>query len=67
MISTRSTRTSAGVGLEFRNECMLVDLSLSRRFTSSTNVDPTTDFSLAVDLLGFGGGKKVGPAQACRH
>ncbi|MDZ4095937.1 MAG: LPS assembly protein LptD [Paracoccaceae bacterium] len=63
----KKNATSAGVGLEFRNECMLVDLSLSRRFTSSTNVDPTTSFSLAVDLLGFGGGKKVGPAQACRH
>lgn len=59
--------TSAGVGLEFRNECMLFGVSLSRRFTSSTNVDPTTSFNLAVDLLGFGGGTKPGPARSCRH
>ncbi|MDT8855656.1 LPS assembly protein LptD [Paracoccaceae bacterium Fryx2] len=59
--------TSAGLGLAFRNECLQVDLSLSRRFTSSTNVDPTTDFGLSVDLLGFGGGGEAGPARICRR
>jgi LPS-assembly protein len=58
---------SAGLGLEFRNECLSVDLSLSRRFTSSTNVRPTTDFGLQVDLLGFGGGGDAGPARTCRQ
>ncbi len=58
---------SAGVGVEFRNECLLVDLSLSRRFTSSTTVRPTTDFGLQVDLLGFGGAGKAGPARTCRR
>ncbi|RID93448.1 LPS-assembly protein LptD [Gemmobacter lutimaris] len=58
--------TRAGLGLEFRNECLLVDLSLSRRFTSSTSVKPTTDFGLSVDLLGFGGSAKPGPAKKCR-
>ena len=58
--------TRAGVGLEFRNECLLVDLSLSRRFTTSTSVKPTTDFGLSVDLLGFGGSAKPGPARRCR-
>lgn len=62
--SGRATR--AGLGLEFRNECLRVDLSLSRRFTSSTSVKPTTDFGLSVDLLGFGGSAKPGPAQKCR-
>jgi LPS-assembly protein len=59
--------TTAGVGLEFRNECLSVDLSLSRRFTSSTSVQPTTDFGLQVDLLGFGGGQAAGPARTCRR
>jgi len=59
--------SDAGLGLEFRNECLTIDLSLSRRFTSSTSVDPTTDFSLAVSLLGFGGGTAAGPARACRR
>lgn len=56
----------AGVGVEFRNECMSVDLSLSRRFDSSTTVKPSTDIGLSVDLLGFGSGKKPGPAGTCR-
>jgi len=46
--------TSAGLGLEYNNECLNVDLSLSRRFTSSTNVAATTDFGLQVSLNGFG-------------
>lgn len=53
--------TRAGLGLQYENECLLVDLSLSRRFTSSTNVTPTTDFGFSVELTGFGGatGKSV--------
>jgi LPS-assembly protein len=63
-----SERTAnASAGLTFRNECLLVDLSLSRRFTSSTSVKPTTDFALAVELLGFGGGSAAGPARQCRQ
>ena len=57
----------AGLGLTYRNECLLVDLSLSRRFTSSSSVKPTTDFGLSVELLGFGGGSAPGPARQCRR
>ncbi len=63
-VSDRAAR--AGLGLEFRNECLRVDLSLSRRFTSSSSVSPTTDVGLSVELLGFGGGSSPGPARACR-
>jgi LPS-assembly protein len=59
--------TIAGLGLEFRNECIAVDLSLSRRFTSSTSVQPTTDFGLSVDLIGFGSGTAAGPSRQCRR
>lgn len=59
--------SDAGIGLTFSNECLTLDLSLSRRFTSSTNVDPTTDFGLAVNLLGFGSGASSGPARTCRR
>jgi LPS-assembly protein len=45
---------SASVGLNWQNECVAVDLSLSRRFTSSTSVRPTTDVGLKVSLNGFG-------------
>ncbi|KAF0674930.1 LPS-assembly protein LptD [Profundibacterium mesophilum] len=44
----------AGLGLEYRSQCLSVDFSLSRRFTSSTNVSPSTDFGLQLSLAGFG-------------
>ncbi len=59
--------TVAGLGLEFLNECIRFDVSLSRRFTSSTSVNPTTDFGLSLDLVGFGGGVTGGPARICRQ
>ena len=49
-----SQRTAeAGLGLQYRNECVEVNLSLSRRFTSSTIVDPSTDLGITVGLRGF--------------
>lgn len=61
----RDQGTLAGFGVEYRNDCVAVDFSLSRRFTSSTSVSPTTDFGLSVDLIGFGGGKTAGPSRRC--
>jgi LPS-assembly protein len=58
--------TVAALGVEFLNECVKLDVSLSRRFTSSTSVTPTTDFSLSLDLVGFGSGVTGGPARTCR-
>ncbi|MFN3280735.1 MAG: LPS-assembly protein LptD [Tabrizicola sp.] len=58
--------TVAGMGLGFQNECVRLDVSLSRRFTSSTSVKPTTDFELSLDLVGFGSGVSAGPARTCR-
>lgn len=43
----------AGFGLEYRNECVKVELSLSRRFSTSTTVQSSTSFGLTVALLGF--------------
>ena len=57
---------SAGLNLEYRTECIKVDVSLSRRFTSSAQLRPVTNFGLSVDLLGFGGSARPGPARACR-
>jgi LPS-assembly protein len=59
--------TVAGLGLEFLNECVRFDVSLSRRFTSSTSVSPTTDFGLSLDLVGFGSGVTAGPSRTCRQ
>lgn len=57
----------AGLELDFRNECIELTLSLSRRYTSSTSVKPSTDFGLSVELLGFGGGSASGPSRVCRR
>jgi LPS-assembly protein len=63
---TAQDPTRAKLGLRFANECIAVDLSLSRRFTTSTSVTPTTTFGLSVELLGFGGSSAAGPARACK-
>ena len=57
--------TRAGIGLGYQNECVDVELSLSRRFATSTSIDPTTDFGFRVSLNGVGG--RTGPARnKCR-
>ncbi|WP_127111934.1 LPS-assembly protein LptD [Shimia sediminis] len=43
----------AGFGIEYRNECVKVGLSLSRSFINTTNSDPRTNIGLTVALLGF--------------
>ena len=45
--------TRAGAGLTYRNECVEVDLSVLRRFTSSSVVDPSTSFGFTISLAGF--------------
>lgn len=58
---------SAGVGLLYTNECVEVQLSVSRRFTSSTIVTPTTDFSFTIGLRGFSASSSGrGVARMCR-
>ena len=60
--------TSAGIGFGWQNECVSVDLSLSRRVTSSTSLRPTTDFGLSVELTGFGTGGEGGvPRRRCMN
>lgn len=63
---TADRAATAGLRMEWRNECLKVDLSLSRQFTSSTSVRAVTDVGLTVELLGFGGASRPGPARACR-
>jgi LPS-assembly protein len=45
--------TRAGLGFLYENECVTVDLNVNRRYTSSTSVEPTTDFGFTVSLNGF--------------
>ena len=65
---TAERAARAAFGLQYANECVSVDLSLSRRFTSSTSVEPETDFGLSVQLAGFGAGTGSGGAErVCRR
>lgn len=59
--------TIAELGLEYRNECIVVDLSLERRFTSTDDVRQSTDIGLRVDLVGFGSGTAAGATRTCRR
>lgn len=52
----------SGVGLEYRNECLLVDVRLSRRAAPTVGAPATTRFGLNMELLGFGGAS-AGPAR----
>ena len=55
VIQNGPTRT--GLGFEWQNECVVVDFSVSRRFTSSDTVAASTDYGLAVTLNGFSTGR----------
>lgn len=54
LASDRAAR--AGLGLEYRNECVEVDFSVTRRFTSTTVLNDSTNFGLTVALKGFSTG-----------
>ena len=60
--TNKSTRT--GIGLQYRNECLSIDLSLSRRYRSSISVSPETNVDFSISLLGFGAGRR-GSAHSC--
>ncbi|MFK7837771.1 MAG: LPS-assembly protein LptD [Sulfitobacter sp.] len=44
---------TAGLGLSYNNECVAVDITVARSYSSSTAVEPTTDFGFNVGLRGF--------------
>ncbi len=46
--------TRAGLSLTYATECVDVEFSLSRRFTTSATLPPATNFGLTVALNGFG-------------
>jgi len=63
-VNNRTSR--AGIGVSYQNECAKVDMSVLRRFTSSTSIDATTDFNLSVQLAGFGA-RGLGGASFARQ
>ncbi|MBU2993595.1 LPS assembly protein LptD [Octadecabacter sp. 1_MG-2023] len=60
--------SETGLEIGWQNECVSVDFSVSRRFTSSTTVTPSTDFGLSVGLHGFSAGNSAGvPSHRCTN
>ncbi|WP_299150126.1 LPS assembly protein LptD [uncultured Tateyamaria sp.] len=60
---------TAGGSLTYRNECVRVDLSVQRRFASSTTIEPATTLGVSVSLEGFSanGGPKVDRKTCGKH
>jgi LPS-assembly protein len=52
--ATDAGLVDAALGLRYENECVRLDLSLSRNFASSATVTPVTDFTFAVAFGGYG-------------
>ncbi len=56
----------AGGGITYGNECAEFDLSVSRRYTSSDNVPPSTSIGFSLKLAGIGEkGQEDWPARVC--
>ncbi|PJI92030.1 LPS-assembly protein [Yoonia maricola] len=59
---------SAGMGLEWQNECVTVTVSASRRFTSSSTVDATTTYGISGTIGSFDAGQTTGStATGCGY
>jgi LPS-assembly protein len=56
----------AGAGIVYGNECAEFDLSVSRRYTSSSNVPPSTSIGFSLRLAGIGEDQESAwPARVC--
>ena len=50
-----------GLGVTYQNECVQVNMTVSRRYTSSSSIEPSTEFGFTVALTGYsveGGGQQ---------
>ena len=53
-------------GLEYANECVVVDFSASRRFATSSTLTDKTEFGLSVELAGFSTGvRNIKKSRQC--
>jgi LPS-assembly protein len=48
----------AGLRLGYENECIDMEMSVSRRYSASANVDDITEFGVTVELSGFGASRQ---------
>lgn len=50
--------SEAGLRLGYENECVDMEVSVSRRYSAAANVEDITEFGLTVELNGFGAGRQ---------
>lgn len=55
----------AGAGITWGNECAEIDVSVSRRFVTSRDVEPSTSIGFAVRLAGLGADSGNWPRRSC--
>ncbi len=64
--STIGKLSKLDFGLRYTNECVNIDFSASRRFSTSTTLTEKTEFGLSVDLTGFSSGvRKASKSRQC--
>ena len=64
--ATRGQNLRAGGGIVYGNECLELDLSVSRRYTSSANLPAATTIGFGLRLAGLGAsGSADWPPRAC--
>jgi LPS-assembly protein len=60
--------TAAAIGFEFRNECLRLDITLTRRFTTASIVGESTSLGIGVEFLGLGAAAaEDGAVRVCRR
>jgi LPS-assembly protein len=65
--AVRGANVRAGAGITYGNECAEIDLSVSRRYTSSDNLPPATTIGFGLRLAGLGasGTRDDWPPRTC--
>lgn len=64
---TAGRTNRSGLVLAYANECVRVDLSVTRRFRATSDPEPTTTYGLTVELAGFGSADGDPAAARCRN
>ncbi|WP_436399421.1 LPS-assembly protein LptD [Roseobacter sp. S98] len=64
---TDNRATTVGIGFNYSNECVTVDVSAARRFTTSTSLEPSTSLGFNIGLRGFSARKGTDTyARTCK-
>ena len=51
--TAQNRASTVGVGFGYNNECVSIDFSVKRRYTTSTSLEPSTSLGFTIGLRGF--------------